>query len=471
MSHKPPTEDQAPAAGNTGPDKKAYFRWDERHHQPHTDLTKRQKLWASRHDLIPYLRMAASVALGAPRVWAAYRRLELEPPSWRAYDRSALGLSITPTEETLPLLLRRLEVVQPGTVLVRIPRWQPELTARYRWLWQELRGRGVGLVFALLQDRQAVMEPALWTEFLRQVAGELAEFNPAFELGHALNRKKWGIWHPVEYLRLLDASAPVVTETPGCRWLGPAVIDFEHYFTYFILNAHRPFDFDGVSSLLYVDRRGSPEQVQYGRFDTWRKIALLRATVQAAAHPEVPLYLTEFNWPLKGAGKHSPAGSDVQTDLASQAKYCVVYYLTAFAAPQVALASWWQVMARGYGLLDEDGSTRPAWQALAELHRRLEQTRDLRKLHGSTSDGPVANAQGFHLRGAASETLLLYAASQPFHLTLPAGVEVRGLLGEQISSNMLKVEIGFFPVYLEGDTQHITSVLEQMVSAGLLSMA
>ena len=75
--------------------------------------------------------------------------------------------------------------------------------------------------------------------------------------------------------------------------------------------------------------------------------------IQASGHPDIPIYLTEFNWPLKGSGKHSPAGEHVQTDEVDQARFLVLYDLTAAATGQVASTFWWQLVARGYGLLDE----------------------------------------------------------------------------------------------------------------------
>jgi len=167
-------------------------------------------------------------------------------------------------------------------------------------------------------------------------------------------------------------GGPTREAFPSCRWIGPPIIDFEYYFTTHYLVGERPFDFDGIAALLYVDRRGSPDNVQYGHFDLYRKILLLRAVIQASGHPDIPIYLTEFNWPLKGSGKHSPAGEHVQTDEVDQARFLVLYDLTAAATGQVASTFWWQLVARGYGLLDEDDAwtERRAYRAFKHLLAR-----------------------------------------------------------------------------------------------------
>jgi hypothetical protein len=56
-----------------------HFRWDERHDQPHTDMSKWQKLWASRSDVASYLAVAASTlrhvrASRVPRAFAPAER-------------------------------------------------------------------------------------------------------------------------------------------------------------------------------------------------------------------------------------------------------------------------------------------------------------------------------------------------------------------------------------------------------------
>jgi hypothetical protein len=437
------TDDHAEPPGSPGNPNQSreHFRWDERHHQPHTDMSKWQKFWASRSDAGQFVRLLGRSARRVGPVARRYRELLAEPPGAWPVGADAFGVAVSPTRATWGRYLERLRDLGAGAVLLRVPSWEPAPVFELRDDLARLAREGTRITFALVQDRSIVNDPRRWEGFVLEAAERFAELSPTFQVGHAINRKKWGIWHPDEYVRLLDAMAPVRERFPGCRWIGPPVIDFEYYFTINYLVGRRPFDFDGIAALLYVDRRGSPDAVQYRHFDLRRKILLLRAVVRASGHPDVPIHLTEFNWPLRGSGKHSPAGTHVQTDEAGQARYLVIYYLTAAATGGVASAFWWQLVARGYGLLDDESwAERPAYRAFRHL---LAQTcgRTVQRLPERT----------FPLRG------FLLGGDGPGAVVYTSGPEIRldpiarsarawGLAGEEIDPARLTV--GRDPVYL-----------------------
>ena len=132
--------------------------------------------------------------------------------------------------------------------------------------------------------------------------------------------------------------------------------------------------FDGLASLLYVDRRGAPENRQLG-FDTEDKVRVLAAIADTARLVASPrLWITEVNWPLR-EGPHSPAGKSVAVDEEAQADYLVRYYLLAGGTGLVERIDWWQLVAKGYGLCDpqSDGTLRerPSFAAFATLVREL----------------------------------------------------------------------------------------------------
>src|SRR6185295_3680702 len=64
--------------------------------------------------------------------------------------------------------------------------------------------------------------------------------------------------------------------------------------------------FDAVGSLLYVDRRGAPENRQLG-LDATGKLRLLRAIAETAKNARGRSWIAEVNWPLR-EGPTSPAG-------------------------------------------------------------------------------------------------------------------------------------------------------------------
>lgn len=349
------------------------FRWDDRHHQPHTDLSYIEKLWASRSDISRFLALVGCNARHLVPILAAYRRLLGHPPAAAPVAPGAFGVAVSPRPETWGRTREHLDRLGVRALLVRVPVWDPDPVLAVRAELRALARGGWMITVALVQDRAAVCEPQRWRSFVGTVATELGESVHAFQIGQASNRKKWGVWRPDEYVGLLEGVQEARAAWPRCLWLGPAVIDFEYHFVVNSLFRPRPFDFDGIASLLYVDRRGSPESTQYGHFDLRRKILLLRAVIEAAHHPLVPIHLTEFNWPLRDTGRFSPAGTHVQVDEDDQAAYLVLYYLASAASGCVASAFWWQLVAHGYGLVDDGDDTwrcRPAFEALRELQVR-----------------------------------------------------------------------------------------------------
>ncbi len=436
-----------------------HFRWDERHHQPHTDMSKWQKFWASRSDAAQFVRLLGRSARQVPPVLRAYRRLLKESPAPHSVADGAFGVAISPAPATWDRYLERILELGVASLLVRVPCWEPEPVFALRDEFARLRSQGVHFTFTLVQDRSMVREPERWGAFVRAAASCLAGLEPTFQLGHAINRKKWGVWHPEEYVRLMEEAAPVREAYPGCRWIGPPIIDFEYYFTASYLAGPRPFDFDGIASLLYVDRRGSPDAVQYRHFDLRRKILLLRAVVQASPHPDVPIHLTEFNWPLRGAGKYSPAGAHVATDEAGQARYLVLYDLTAAATGQVASTFWWQLVARGYGLLDDDErwTERRGYRAFAALLARS------RGCDITALPETLRPVRGFLLRRGAQSTALLYTAGAPWRLDAALKIEEAvDLVGCPVGER--PVTLGPVPVYASlgtADTDEVLSTLAQ----------
>ena len=420
-------------------------RWNPASHQPYSGYTPMQRLWMSRGDAADFARMIGRNLRHARSAFRRYRELCREPEAPQPVGTHRIGLGISPTADSLGRCIAAAEELGVRSLLVRVPSWNPEPALSLADRFAALRGRGYRFIFSLLQDRRAALAPAIWGQFVREAAGRLAALEPTFQLGQAINRKKWGLWHPDDYLRLLEATTAARAEFPACRWIGPPVIDFEYHWTLYYLFASRPFDFDGIASLLYVDRRGSPDNPQFGHFDLRRKILLLCAIIAASPHARVPVYLTEFNWSLVGSGAHSPTGPAVQIDEARQARYLAIYYLTALASADVAGIYWWQLFANGYGLCEED----PPW-------RRRPSFAALRTLVARTAGATVARTprrqdgvRGLVLRGDGSTTIALYADRGSVRVPLGRAPDAAfDLVGEAIGPLGGNVTVGEAPIYL-----------------------
>lgn len=349
--------------------------WDHLSDQPHQHAGRFDKLLVRLADAPSHLRNTGLFLAAAPRVHQRYRRLERELFRQRLPWQGA-GVAVRPYEPAPEAVVEAVADLGLHHVLLRLHPWQEEHEPE-RELAAELHRQGRELVFALPQDRDLVRRPELWRRRIEQLVGLFRPYGDTFVVGQAINRSKWGIWSYGEYRRLLQEASDVMRTDPAIRIFGPGVIDFELHATASVVNHPRTPKLDGLASLLYVDRRGAPENAQLG-FDTPRKLALAKAIALEAKRCGPESWVTEVNWPL-WEGPHSPAGKSVSVDEESQADYLARFYLLALASGVTERVYWWQAIARGYGLIapgDPAGDhrglrRRPSFHALAALENQL----------------------------------------------------------------------------------------------------
>jgi hypothetical protein len=364
--------------------------WDRLSDQPHQHAGRLSKLRVRLADASIHATTAATVARALPRVWRRYRELPRElyggPVPW-----DGAGVCLRPWPEAPEALLALVEQLGTRHLLLRLHPWQEDHRAEEE-LAAELSRRGYDLTFALPQNRDLVRDPARWRASLACLGERFTPYGKRFQIGQAINRSKWGVWNLGDYVELARGAEEVLRRHPGVELLGPAVIDFEYHLTIAALNLKDAgFHFDAVSGLLYVDRSGPPEGRQLG-FDAVDKVRLLRAIADTGVNcrwgPEGAegsgksgkaghgrCWITEMNWPL-WEGPHSPAGRNVSVDEDTQADYLVRYYLLTLGTGLVERVFWWQLVARGYGLVDPgeapEGRCRPSFLALRTMLRELE---------------------------------------------------------------------------------------------------
>ncbi|MCP3961927.1 MAG: hypothetical protein GY719_29135 [bacterium] len=359
--------------------------WDHLSDQPHQHAGRLEKLTVRLADAPSHLRQTATFLAAMPRVWGRYRKLREELYT-REVPWQGLGVCVRPFPEAPEALLAALDDLGTDKVLLRLHPWEDDHEAEAD-LAAELSRRGYDLAFSLPQNRQLVRDPERWRRKIEELGELFTPYGGDFQVGQAINRSKWGVWRTSEYLDLVASASEILRRYPDVRILGPAVIDFEYHVTTAILNhGRKDAFFDIVASLLYVDRRGAPEQTQLG-FDTIGKVVLLKAIAETARGSGPESWVTEVNWPL-WEGPHSPAGRTVSVDEDKQADYLARYYLLALATGAVERVYWWQLIARGYGLAVPaacKGSRtelirRPAFDALATLARELRDSLFVRPL-------------------------------------------------------------------------------------------
>jgi len=108
-----------------------------------------------------------------------------------------------------------------------------------------------------------------------------------------------------------------------------------------------------LSSLLYVDRRGAPQNTQMGIFDTKNKIDMLYSLVKMSPKMKSDaIYITEVNWPLSGTAPYAPTSEIECVSEELYAQYMLDYFQIAKKSKKVGKVFWHQLVAPGYGLVD-----------------------------------------------------------------------------------------------------------------------
>ena len=419
--------------------------WDELSDQPHLHATNASKALVRLRDGQHHLAAAAATVSAAPAAWRRYRELTREPRE--TFHWGVMGLAVSPSDDRPQELLSALEESGAGHLLVRVTPWSPTELDRQQLLARQLADAGYDLTIAVPQSRELVVDAQRWRSVIEEVGERFSPFARAFQIGQAINRAKWGVWNYSEYLRLAEiASDSLRARYADAVLVGPAVIDFEHHATAAVLNMKSSsLHFDVVSALLYVDRRGAPENRQLG-FDTTAKCRLLAAVAETSPIGSPRCWITEFNWPL-WEGPHSPAGKEVSVDEERQADYLVRYYLLALGSGAIERAYWWQLAARGYGLIDPrpDGwRRRPSFRAFATLQDQLANGTWLRDLPA------VEPARLVLFRHRSGEELVVgWSAGPAVTVDLPGPVErIVGRGGESIPPpSEPRLELRSSPVY------------------------
>jgi hypothetical protein len=346
------------------------FEWNEFADQPHNVAPRGERMKFHLRHAGGYLLLAGSNLRAAVPALRRYRRYRKALYTRPVEISNAFGLACSPAGERNEEVVRLLEESGARLTLVRVPSWERGRLDAYQKFIESLRGRGFDCLVALLQNRNDVVDPSSWRLFLEDIFSRFSGSGLFFEIGHAWNRTKWGVWDFREYLGLARPAAELAVRY-GVKIAGPAVIDFEFHLYPPVLRA---VSFDAVTSLLYVDRVGAPENAQFG-WTTPKKAALLRAAVDVTPLRDRDLWITEVNWPLEGMGLYSPAPGKPCVSEVRQADYLVRYHILCLASGFVRRIYWWQLAAPGYGLVDNREPAwrkRPAFEAFRTLARELE---------------------------------------------------------------------------------------------------
>lgn len=258
-----------------------------------------------------------------------------------------MGVNLDKEPSLSPGLVRELGV---KNLLIRIPLWEIDRLDEYVAFVRNFEGCTVTI--ALLQDREHITDLPMTREHFKAIFTALSGICDTYVIGSTINRAKWGFFSVNEYLDFYGIAFDLKkTCFPHLKLIGSNVIDFEYHYSAHTLFNFKNIRYDAVGSLLYVDRRGAPENSQMG-FNLIEKIRLLASLARLSPKCDGEIVITETNWPITGTAPYAPTSETECVDEESYASYMVRYHLLAFASQSVNSVFWHQLVAPGYGLID-----------------------------------------------------------------------------------------------------------------------
>lgn len=379
------------------------FLWDYFSDQPHTLKDKKFKNQLYKKGLWQFFKSSFCLPLLPPLILTSFFRKQ----AIQKDVRKGIGLAVH-VESDLPekkivsneLLRAMVEELGVNQLIVRIPLANIDQLDIYLKHIDNLMKEGREIVVNILQCRLLLDQPKELEKALLKVFSAIKNKVQYIQVGNAYNRRKWGFIHFGEYHDFFQLAQKCADQvSPHIKLIGGSVIDFElppFLESLFNLRQGRPDEF---AAQLYVDRRGAPENTQ-GGFNFLRKINLVQLMLQSSWKCAGRLWITEFNWPLKETGAFAPCKGSALVSEEDQANFLARSYLIALASGRVRTCYWHQLVAPGYGLIDNRNGKikkRPSYFAFKALNALYNQA-TIKKLH----IGDYLNTKGLYCVEATS---------------------------------------------------------------------
>ena len=257
-------------------------------------------------------------------------------------------------------------------LLIRMPLWEMHRVEEYVAFAKSF-GEEKHILLNILQDREHIEDEVLLKKDIEIIFEHFSPFVHEFQIGNAINRTKWGFFSMDEYLKWYEVIQAIRDEKyPTVKLIGSSVIDFEFHYTIRTLFNFFKVRYDKFSSLLYVDRRGSPNNTQMGIFDTKNKINMLYALVRLSWKTSDKIYITEVNWPLSNTAPYTPTSEVECVSEERYSEYMLSYYDIAQNSRKIERIYWHQLIAAGYGLVDNRGESIRKTEAFYAMKKRIQ---------------------------------------------------------------------------------------------------
>jgi len=352
---------------------KAPFKWDDFSDQPYQLKDKNYKKKMRKREFKSLVKTVLTALIILP--FSIIAMPFVKRKQINSNDFFCMGVDFQREPHVTLKLIEELEV---SRILLRLKLWEMDRLDSLKSFISSVEDKKITL--KIMQDRENVEDLDLLKKNLQTIFKELNEVVDIFEIGSTINRAKWGFFSVNEYSKFYQVAYDLkINEFPNIKLIGSVVIDFEYHFTAHTLFNFFKYKYDGISSLLYVDRRGAPENMQMG-FTLSDKIALLSTMVWLSPKVGQELHITETNWPITATAPYAPTSEHECISEELYSDYMLRYYLLAFASQQIDSVSWHQLIAPGYGLVDNrDGiKKRNAFDTYKFMLKNLKEAQFLR---------------------------------------------------------------------------------------------
>lgn len=374
--------------------------WDSYSEQPYPIRHRLGKVARLRYAFADYVKSILTTVVCLPFVLSYQTALSsgYRSSSWSRPQRRSdefIGLAVGLQSCDGPRQAAEIRELGVKHILLRIPVWEIDQLDKYVDFMDSLPE--CEFIACIMQDREHVLDAELWRTNLRTIVSRCWPRVSHYQIGQGINRSKWGFLTTGEFLSFASVAEELRDNYPGINLVGPCVLDFETIPLLRSLVHGHAISWDVVGCALYVDRRGSPRNRQMLLFDLKQKIYHFAACIRCSAKAKRRFWITEVNWPLKNQGRYAPTGEAECVSEEDAARYLVEYYEDAWKSQLVERVYWWQLVAKGFGLMDvdADGSLRhrPAYHAFKELlQRRLPDLASDAREKVETADRPFADA-------------------------------------------------------------------------------
>ncbi len=343
------------------------FPWDKYSDQPHILKDKAFKKMMRKKYIMDYIKLILTNILIFPIAILVMKLFKKEQSINNKSSFYGIGVNLDKGDIQVELI-KELGI---NNLLIRIPLSDIKNVNLYFDFISKFKDKEI--VINILQDREHIDNIELLKKDIFTIFKTFKTITNEFQIGNAINRTKWGFFSVGEYLNFYKVVQNIRDESfTNIKLIGPSVIDFEYHYTIRALFNLKAIKFDKLSSLLYVDRRGSPYNTQMGIFDLNNKINFLYSLVKLSPKTTNEIYITETNWPLSNTAPYAPTSEKECIDEDTYSKYMLEYFKIAKESGKISKVFWHQLIAPGYGLVDNrDGKIRKT-KAFYEFKRMVE---------------------------------------------------------------------------------------------------